>query len=133
MLLRLGALVGGPYAAIAEAELVRLAPSAVANPFAYGQALCELDRLVRGSVDVVLVGPRNDARTQALARATFSRWIPNRTIAWLDPADPSSVAACAALAEGKEAKASPVAYVCRGRACSLPVGSPAELLALLSA
>ncbi len=130
-LLRLGALVGGPYAAIAEGELGRLAPSADANPSAYGQAICELDRVVRGSVDVVLVGPRSDPRTEALARATFSRWLPNRTLAWLDPADPASREACSALAEGKEAKATPVAYVCRGRSCSLPVATPAELLALL--
>ena len=41
-----------------------LAPAALANPFGYGQSLCELDRLVRGSVDVVLVGPRADARTR---------------------------------------------------------------------
>jgi uncharacterized protein YyaL (SSP411 family) len=48
-------------------------------------------------------------------------------LAWLDPSDPASAAACAALAEGKPAKAEPVAYVCRGRACSLPIADPVEL------
>jgi len=131
-LLRLGALVGGRYHAIAERELARIAPSAAANPFGFGQSLCELDRLVRGAVDVVLVGPRADARTRALAGAALARWIPNRTIAWLDPGDPASRAACAALAEGKEARSAPVAYVCRGRTCSLPVDTPEALAALLS-
>jgi uncharacterized protein len=132
-LLRLGALVDPKYTAIGETELRRLAPAAVANPFGYGQSLCELDRLVRGSVDVVLVGPRTDPRTKALARATFERFLPNRTIAWLDPADEASRAACAALAEGKQAKGDePVAYVCRNRTCSLPLASPEELSALLS-
>ena len=38
------------------------------NPFGFGQTLGVLDRLVRGSVDVVLVGERDDARTGELAR-----------------------------------------------------------------
>ncbi len=131
VLLRLGALVDAKYTELAEPELVRLAPSAVANPFGFGQTLCELDRLVRGSVDVVLVGPRNDPRTKALAAAVFARWLPNRNVAWVDPSDPASLAACALLAEGKPAQDTPIAYVCRGRTCSLPIADPAALIALL--
>ncbi len=130
-LLRLGALVDARYHEIAQRELVRLAPSAVTNPFAFGQVVCELDRLVRGSIDVVLVGRREDDRTRALARIVHSRWIPNRTLAWLVPDDPAARAACAALAEGKSPGTSPVAYVCRDRTCSLPVAAPDELAALL--
>jgi uncharacterized protein YyaL (SSP411 family) len=116
---------------VAEEELARLAPRAVANPFGYGQTLCEIDRLVRSSVDVVLVGPRTDARTLALRDEVFARFLPNRTVAWLDPADPASATACAALGEGKAARNEPVAYVCRGRSCSLPVATPGELRPLL--
>ena len=130
-LLRLGTLVDAKYTEMAERELQRLASSALANPFGFGQTLCELDRLVRGSVDVVLVGARGDARTKALAEAVFSRWIPNRTVAWVDPGDPASLAACPLLGQGKEAKDTPVAYVCRGRTCSLPVSDVAALGALL--
>ena len=130
-LLRLGALVDARYSKIAEAELARLAPAAVANPFGYGQTLCELDRLVRGNVDIVLVGARADERTEALARVVFARWLPNRTVAWVDPADPASLEAAAALAEGKPAQAEPAAYVCRGRTCSLPVTTPEALEQLL--
>ena len=126
-LLRLGALADARYGKIAETELARLAPVAVANPFGYGQTLCELDRLVRGNVDVVLVGPRADARTQALARAVFAKWLPNRTVAWVDPADPSSQEAAALLAEGKPAQVEPAAYVCRDRTCSLPITTPEAL------
>ncbi len=132
VLLRLGALMDANYTVHAETELLRLAPSCLENPFGFGQALCELDRLIRGSVDVVLVGARSDARLLALARVVHSLWIPNRTLAWLDPSDPLSREACAALAEGKEAKAEPAAYVCRGRSCSLPVTTPEELRALLT-
>ena len=130
-LLRLGTLVDVKYMQLGEKELVRLAPSAVANPFGFGQTLCELDRLIRGSVDVVLVGPRKDERTQALAGAVFAKWLPNRTVAWLDPDDETSRAACALLAADKPAHDVPVAYVCHGRTCSLPVSSPDALRALL--
>ncbi len=130
-LLRLGALLDEKYTKLGERELLRLAPQAIANPLGFGQTLCELDRLVRGSVDVVLVGPRTDPRTNALADTVFAKWIPNRTVAWLDPSDPASLAACSLLAAGKPAKDVPVAYVCRGRTCSHPVSLPAELLTLL--
>jgi uncharacterized protein YyaL (SSP411 family) len=131
-LLRLGALVDVKYMELGEKELLRLAPAAIANPMGFGQAICELDRLVRGSVDVVLVGPLTDARTKALSDAVFARWLPNRTVAWLDPSDEASRAACALLGEGKAARETPVAYVCRGRTCSLPVASAEELGKLLA-
>ena len=125
---RLGTLVGGTYARIAEEELTRLAPRAVANPFAYGQTLCELDRVVAGSVDVVLAGRRSDPAMLALRDVIFATFLPNRTVAWLDPDDARSREACRALAEGK----SEGAHVCRGRACSLPVTGPEDLRALLT-
>ncbi len=130
-LLRLGTLMDVKYMKLGEQELLRLAPSAVANPFGFGQTLCELDRLVRGSVDVVLVGARADERTKALATAVFAKWLPNRTVAWLDPKGEASRDACALLAADKPAKDVPVAYVCRGRTCSLPVSTPDALRPLL--
>jgi uncharacterized protein YyaL (SSP411 family) len=129
VLLRLGALVEPSYAERARVALEALAASAVESPMGFGQTLCVLDRLVRGSTDVVVVGPRADARTRALAAAAAKAWVPNRMVAWLDPSDPASRAACAALAEGKEAKPEPVAYVCREQTCSLPLTTPAEVAA----
>ena len=132
VLLRLGAIADERYHEPARRELERLARSAVENPLGLGRTVCELDRLVRGSVDVVLVGPRDDARTRALAAAVFAAYLPNRNVAWLDPDDARSVAACAALGDGKVAHAGKaVAYVCRGRTCSLPLTEPSELAGLL--
>jgi uncharacterized protein YyaL (SSP411 family) len=132
VLLRLSGLVDEKYGLVAEKALGRVAGAAAGNPFGFGQTLCVLDRLVRGSVDVVLVGSREDERTRGLASAVFTEYLPNRTVAWVDPADPSSSEACAVLAEGKPKKEQPVAYVCKGRTCSAPVGSSEELGAALS-
>jgi uncharacterized protein YyaL (SSP411 family) len=130
-LLRLGALGFTELSAVAERELSLLTGRALENPFGFGQALAELDRTVRGSVDVVLVGSREDARTRALAREVFRVYLPNRAVAWVDPGDPSSVEVCPVLAEGKAPGDAPVAYVCRGRTCSAPVATPEALRALL--
>ena len=133
VLLRLGALADATYTRLGESALELLAPVAIGNPFGMGQTICVLDRLVRGGVDVVLVGDREDPRTRALVREAYRAYLPNRTIAWFSPDDPESRVACAVLAEGKDATDVPVAYVCRERTCSLPIRDPAELRALLAA
>jgi uncharacterized protein YyaL (SSP411 family) len=133
VLVRLGALVGAPYteSPTSARDLERLAPAALENPFAFGQTLAVLHRLVRGNVEIVLVGARGDARTRALARAALHAYVPNRVLAWADPDDAEARAACAALADGKPARSEPVAYVCRDRACAAPVSDPAQLTRLL--
>jgi uncharacterized protein YyaL (SSP411 family) len=132
VLLRLGTLVDASLGASATIELERLASAAVDNPLGMGQTVCALDRLVRGSVDVLLVGAPDDPRTRALAAATFRAYAPNRTVAWLAD-DEASRVACSALAEGKAIPAAPAAYVCRNRTCSPPITDPAALRTLLAA
>ena len=132
VLLRLGAIVDETLATEATQQLEGLAPAALENPFGFGQTLGVLDRMVRGSVDIVIAGRRGDDRTLALATTAFKRYLPNRNIVWLDEDD--SRASCPAIAEGKVAGSAgePQAYVCRGRTCSLPVRTPEALEKLLS-
>jgi uncharacterized protein YyaL (SSP411 family) len=94
--------------------------------------VAQADRLVRGSTDVVLVGPRASEATRALARAAFRAYLPDRVVAWLDRSDPRSIEACRALAEGKPEEGEPAAYVCRGRTCSAPLRDPEELAEALA-
>jgi hypothetical protein len=127
VLLRLAALVDSKYEAPAVRAVTKLAAAASENPFGMGTVVCLVDRLVRGSVDVALVGKRATDATGALARQVFRAYLPDRTIAWIDPSDPRSLDACRVLAEGKAAQGEPLAYVCRGRTCSLPI-TQAEML-----
>jgi uncharacterized protein YyaL (SSP411 family) len=133
VLLRLGALADPKYAEAGTRGLERLAPSAAANPMAMGSVVSLVDRVVRGTVDVVLVGPRTSAATAALARSVFQAAVRDRVVAWLDAADPQSAEACRVLAEGKAAHGEPAAYVCRGNTCSLPLTDPEELAEALVA
>jgi uncharacterized protein YyaL (SSP411 family) len=132
VLLRLGSLVDPELAKPAERAVEQLASAAADNPSGMSNTVCLADRIVRGPVDVVLVGPRTSEATRALAREVFRAQLPERTVAWADPADPRSLEACRALAEGKPAQPTPAAYVCRGRTCSLPVSEPSELARLLA-
>jgi uncharacterized protein len=126
-LLRLGALMDARFHEPAARAVQGLAAAAALNPGGMSGAVGLGDRLVRGTVDVVLVGPRRAEATQALAREVFRALLPDRVVAWVDRADPQSVEASAILAEGKPTHDRPVAYVCRGRTCSLPVSDPGEL------
>ena len=128
--LRLGALVEPALTEPGERQLQAVAAAALENPFGMGQAVLGIDLIARGSVDVVVVGARADA--EALVEAAYAVYLPNRTIALVDPGDPRSVEAAAVLAEGKPGQAgAAVAYVCRGRACSAPVRDAGELTRLL--
>jgi uncharacterized protein YyaL (SSP411 family) len=126
VLLRLGSLVDERYATTATRAIDGLAGAAADNPMGMSGTVCLVDRLVRGSVDVVLVG-----RSDALEREAMRAYLPDRVIAWVDPSDPASIEACRLLAQGKPAEPQPAAYVCRGRTCSLPVQSAEELAKLL--
>jgi uncharacterized protein YyaL (SSP411 family) len=127
LLLRLGTMVDAKYAEVATRAIEAAAPAALENPFGMSVTVSLADRLVRGSVDVVVVGPRTSEAARRLAREAHRAFLPDRVLAWVDPADPRSVEACRALAEGKPGEGEPVAYVCRGRSCSLPIRDPTEL------
>jgi uncharacterized protein YyaL (SSP411 family) len=132
VLVRLGTLTDPKYADPAVRAIERLASAAAGNPLAMSGTVALIDRLARGSIDVVVVGPRTSDATRALVREVFRAYLPNRVLAWADPANPMALEACRVLAEGKPAQPEPVAYVCRGRTCSLPIREPGELAALLA-
>jgi uncharacterized protein YyaL (SSP411 family) len=132
LLLRLGVLVDPKLFEHGARAVERMAVAASEHPLGMSSAVALVDRLVRGSVDVVLVGPRSDDATRALAREVLRAYLPDRTLAWADPTDPKALDACRVLAEGKPAHSVPVAYVCRGRSCSAPISEPRELAALLA-
>jgi uncharacterized protein YyaL (SSP411 family) len=139
VLLRLGALVDERYHDAAERVLVHHAAAALENPAAMSQLVLEIDTLVRGTTDVLLVGDRSDPALQALASVAHTMAAPSLVIGWLggalDTAGAQSAAACARLADGKPRPAPgdpPRAYVCRGRSCSPPVETAAALRTLLA-
>jgi uncharacterized protein YyaL (SSP411 family) len=131
LLLRLGTLHDDRFAAPAARALEALAPAAAQSPSGMGVTVGLVDRLARGSTDVVIVGPRTSDATRALAREVHRAYVPDLVLAWADPGDPAAMDACRALGADKPAQAQPVAYVCRGRTCSPPLRDGGELGRLL--
>jgi len=115
----------------ARRALEPIAAAAANNPLGFSQSVIAYDRLARGSTDVVVVGPRDDLKTRALIEAVRKTYVPNRSLVLVDPEDAATAAAAPALAAGKEPKDHAVAYVCRGRTCSPPIGDAAALAAAI--
>jgi uncharacterized protein YyaL (SSP411 family) len=131
-LLKLAATVDEKYLAYPRRYLEKMAPAAVDNPFGFGQTIGVIDRLVRGSMDVVVVGRTDDPHAKALHRAALSAYLPNRNVVWVDPGRAESRQAAPLLALDKPSAEQAVAYVCRDRTCSPPVATEGELVRLLS-
>jgi uncharacterized protein YyaL (SSP411 family) len=127
VLLRLATLVDPALANPAARAVEGLARAAAENPSGMSQTVCLADRIVRGSVDVVLSGLRETDGVRVLAREVFRANVRDRVVAWADPGDPHALEACRELARDKPAGTRPAAYVCRGRTCSLPIEDPGEL------
>jgi uncharacterized protein YyaL (SSP411 family) len=121
LLSRLGSLVEPHYGDLSTRVVERLAGSAFDNPLGMSVTVALLQHVVAGPVEIVVVGPRANPTTRALVAQADQVYLPDRVLAWVDPEDPASLEASAVVAEGKRPAASPVAYVCRDRTCSLPV------------
>ena len=95
-------------------------------PRAFCTSLAVAELLLEGPLELVYVGSRSDERLESLVRRVAMRYIPNRVIAHVDPAEAPSVRS--PLLEGKTlVGGAPALYVCEHFACKAPVTSPDEV------
>jgi uncharacterized protein YyaL (SSP411 family) len=93
-----------------------------------------------GPVEVAVVGPPGDPRTEILHREAYLADVPGLVIALGGPATPAAESTDGEVAgggvpllEGRQLIAgAPAAYVCRGFTCRLPVTTPEDLRAQLA-
>ena len=129
VLLRLGALVDAKYAEPAT-RAVESARAGRARQPLRDERHRRLGRPARARLG--RRRPRRAARPARRARGPRARSAPRVSarsrprVARSRPI-PRSLEAARALAEGKAAQGEPVAYVCRGRTCSLPIRDPGDL------
>ena len=100
------------------------------HPAAFGHALGTADLLVRGAVELAIVGDPLSDEFRALTRAAAERYVPSLVLAG-GPA--RAAGAVALLADRPTTGGRATAYVCRNYACDAPVTDAAALGAQLDA
>ena len=80
---------------------------------------------------VVIVGPRDDAKVKALHTAAIATFSPGKTVLVVARGDAFIPAAVEPMLKSKPASGGPVAFVCKGMSCSPPTSDPQKLRALL--
>jgi len=103
-------------------------------PRAFLKMLVAVDFMVYAPKEIAIAGPQGAPGTQALLAAARGSFLPNKIVAWLDPAlpDATKIAKEIPLLEGKALQNGlATAYVCENFACKKPVTAPEEMLAQL--
>ncbi|MBI3089482.1 MAG: thioredoxin domain-containing protein [Candidatus Tectomicrobia bacterium] len=131
-LLRFHALTGEErFRSLAEGVFRLYREQFLQNPFGFGNMLCALHLYLDTPRQIVIVGGRDDAAVRSMLEVVRQRYLPNRWLVCLDPADPNGARLPAALAGKGQVDGKPTAYVCHRFACSAPVHSAAALARLL--
>ncbi|HET9140587.1 MAG TPA: N-acylglucosamine 2-epimerase, partial [Actinophytocola sp.] len=131
--LLLGAALAGPdradrYRSAAESAVARAGLLAARVPRFAGHWLSVAEALIRGPLQVALVGAPDDPRTEELRAAAITA-APGGSVVVIGPPHTSGVPL---LADRPLVDGAPAAYVCRGYVCDRPVTSAAELTAALA-
>jgi uncharacterized protein YyaL (SSP411 family) len=90
--------------------------------------------LVRGPRELVIAGTREAPATRALLREARARYLPDLTVAVIDPSDGTrAVELLGDLARdrGPTSDGRAQAFLCRGKTCRLPTSDPAALAKML--
>ncbi|MBN1441192.1 MAG: thioredoxin domain-containing protein, partial [Planctomycetes bacterium] len=131
---RLAVLTGDARLARPLDRMASAAPRLVKQaPHACSQLLCGVEFTLQSPLEIVVIGPLEDAATRAMIREVHRRFLPSRVLVHAsDDAEAARLAAATPLLEGRVALGGRVtAYVCRGRTCRRPVADAAELGAQL--
>jgi uncharacterized protein len=112
------------YRERAEATIAAFAGEAMQNPFSHA-TLLNAAELLWSAVQIVIIGRREAADTQALLRVVRAHSLPNRVLQVVTAGEalPAAHPAAGKPAVGGRA----TAYLCRGPTCSLPIADPATL------
>jgi uncharacterized protein YyaL (SSP411 family) len=102
------------------------------EPFSFGQMLCALDFYLETPKEIVIVGERQGADTQAMLRHVHESYVPNKILLVIDPAEDTGGAfAHLPVEEMTQTAGKATAYVCHNFACSVPTTTLEALAELL--
>ncbi|MGB8275568.1 MAG: thioredoxin domain-containing protein [Alphaproteobacteria bacterium] len=130
VLARLYHLTGKPeYAERARGAIAAFSGGIAENFFSL-PTLLNASELLRGAVEIVLVGPSANREQHPLARAAFACSLPNRVMQMFP--EKAGVPATHPAFGRSAIDGKMTAYVCRAGTCSLPITEPEALAAALA-
>ena len=103
------------------------------SPFQHERFLCGIEAWHEGFEEIAIVGAPAAPETRELLRAIYGRYLPNKVVARLDPADQENPKGIPLLVEKTMIDGKPTAYVCRDFSCKQPTTEPEELIEQLQA
>ncbi len=129
VLLKLWAFTGNErYQQCAARILRKLGPVLEKHPYGFARLLGALDLYLSGPQEIGLRGEPSDPATQAMLRAAFTPFLPNKVIGLTHPGFGNTGHGIAFLNDRPAVNGQPTAYVCQNFACKAPV-TTAEALA----
>jgi len=117
----------------AERGLRAFAARMAAGPEAMPRMLVAAEFLAAKPRQVIVVGERGDAGTQALVRTVHKRFLPNKVLLLVDDAAARGVISgyLPVVLDMTKLEGRAAAYVCQDYTCRLPVAEPGKLAELL--
>ena len=110
----------------AQRVAAAMSPALAQYPTALGSTLVALDEIVATPQEVVIIGERDQADTQAMLAALNRRHLPHVTVVVAAP-DAPEIAMLPLLAERSQRDGKATAYVCRAYSCQQPTTDAAEM------
>jgi len=121
VLLHMAAVTGnGDYAGIAVSMLRSMRNMMLEYPSGTANWLCALDFNFSTPVEIAVVGPRDDAGTQALVSVIYNKFIPNKIVVGRDTTLPIQAGETPLLEQRDTVGGNPTAYVCQNYSCLQP-------------
>lgn len=133
VLLKLAVLTGNEdYNRKAVAIFRLLRDSLTRYPTAFGRLLSALDFYLSTPKEIVILGSRADALTQALVREVWKEYVPNKVLVQAEEDEARAAEIIPLLRERKMTGGVATAFVCEHYTCQQPVNTAAELAAQLT-
>ena len=128
VLLRLAVITGNrDYARPAITMLRSMRNMMLEYPSGMANWLCALDFNFSTPVEIAVIGPRDDAGTQALVSVVYNKFIPNKIVVGRDTTLPAQTEGIPLLEQRDMVDGRPTAYVCENYSCLQPTTDPEEL------
>jgi hypothetical protein len=93
--------------------------------------LCALDFSLTPTREIAIIGPRDHLEMVKLRHTLYTKWIPNKIVAALDPDDDSRYSDLKLFEQRTMINGQPTVYVCEGYTCKAPATDADTLNALL--